>query len=171
MPAFSTRNSILPPLNSRTAFPTSKVTLPVFGLGMSPRGPRTFPRRPTRPITSGVAMARSKSSHPPWIFSTRSSAPMLSAPASRVSRSFSPFEDQDPKRLPGPVREHNGPPDHLLGVLGVHAQAHCHLHGFIELGRGGGLGRLDGLGQLQAAVLADGLRDRLGGLAVSLAAF
>ena len=42
-------------------------------------------------MRSGVATAVSNSSQPPWIFSTRSSAPTMSAPASRASRSFSPF--------------------------------------------------------------------------------
>src|SRR5574337_2214135 len=65
IPAFSVRYSIFPPLNSLTAFPTSKVTVPVFGLGINPRGPSTFPRRPTRPMTFGVAIARSNSSQPP----------------------------------------------------------------------------------------------------------
>src|SRR4051812_24063698 len=49
----STRNSILPPLMSVTALTTSGVTVPVFGLGIRPRGPRTRPRRPTLPIMSG----------------------------------------------------------------------------------------------------------------------
>jgi hypothetical protein len=57
----STRNSILPPLMSLTAFATSMVTVPVFGFGMSPRGPRMRPRRPTLPIMSGVATTASKS--------------------------------------------------------------------------------------------------------------
>jgi hypothetical protein len=39
----STRNSILPPLMSVTALATSMVTVPVFGFGMRPRGPRTLP--------------------------------------------------------------------------------------------------------------------------------
>ena len=39
---------------SVTALATSIVTVPVFGLGINPRGPRTFPSRPTFPIRSGV---------------------------------------------------------------------------------------------------------------------
>jgi hypothetical protein len=49
----STRNSILPPLISVTAFAVSGVTVPVFGFGMRPRGPSTLPRRPTLPMSSG----------------------------------------------------------------------------------------------------------------------
>src|SRR2546430_891757 len=91
LPALSTRNSTLPALTSRTARATSNVTVPIFGLGMSPRGPSTLPSRPTWPMRSGVAIVESKSMKPPWIFSTRSSAPTTSAPASRASRSFSPL--------------------------------------------------------------------------------
>src|SRR5439155_1249108 len=46
---------------------------------------------PTCPMRSGVAMVVSNSMKPPWTFSTRSSAPTTSAPASRASRSFSPL--------------------------------------------------------------------------------
>src|SRR6266849_704364 len=42
-------------------------------------------------MRSGVAIVESKSMKPPWTFSTRSSAPTTSAPASRASRSFSPL--------------------------------------------------------------------------------
>src|SRR5439155_315006 len=86
MPAFSTRNSTLPALISRTALPMSKVTVPTLGLGMRPRGPRIFPRRPTTPIMSGVAIAVSKSSHCcSWIFLASSSAPTWSAPAASAA--------------------------------------------------------------------------------------
>src|SRR5438132_2347332 len=42
-------------------------------------------------MRSGVAIVESKSMNPPCTFSTRSSAPTTSAPASRASRSFSPL--------------------------------------------------------------------------------
>ena len=73
MPVLSTRNSTLPALISLTALAMSMVTVPVFGFGISPRGPRTFPRRPTARIMSGVATTASKSIQPPLIFSTISS--------------------------------------------------------------------------------------------------
>src|SRR5215813_13787378 len=47
MPVLSTRNSTLPALISLTAFAISTVTVPVFGFGMRPRGPSTFPSLPT----------------------------------------------------------------------------------------------------------------------------
>src|SRR6266545_729125 len=43
----STRNSTLPALISCSALATSNVTVPVFGFGIRPRGPRTLPRFPT----------------------------------------------------------------------------------------------------------------------------
>src|ERR1700719_3316037 len=39
----SVRNSTLPALTSCTALATSKVTVPVFGLGIRPLGPKTLP--------------------------------------------------------------------------------------------------------------------------------
>src|SRR6202142_4418665 len=57
----SVRNSTLPAFTSCTALATSKVTVPVFGLGIRPLGPRTLPNRPTDFITSGVAINASKS--------------------------------------------------------------------------------------------------------------
>jgi len=75
IPAFSTRNSTLPPLTSPTALPTSKVTEPALGFGIRPRGPSTRPSLPTERIMSGVATTASKSIQPPTIFSTSSSPP------------------------------------------------------------------------------------------------
>src|SRR5680860_1494798 len=86
----STRNSILPPLMSLTALVTLAVTVPVFGFGMRPRGPRTLPSLPTLPIMSGVATTASKSSHPPLILSMSSSPPTTSAPAASASAALSP---------------------------------------------------------------------------------
>ena len=60
IPAFSTRNSTEPPFEALTAPVTSIVTVPTFGLGIRPRGPRTLPSRPTSGIMSGVAIQRSK---------------------------------------------------------------------------------------------------------------
>ena len=76
MAVLSTRYSTLPALISFTALPTSKVTVPVLGLGMRPRGPRTFPSFPTDLIMSGVATMASKSSQFSfWMRVTMSSPP------------------------------------------------------------------------------------------------
>ena len=61
IPVLSTRNSTLPALTSFTARVTSSVTVPVLGLGISPRGPRILPSFPTDFIMSGVATTASKS--------------------------------------------------------------------------------------------------------------
>src|SRR5579864_2280989 len=52
----SVRNSTFPALISLIALATSNVTVPVFGFGMRPFGPKIFPSLPTDFITSGVAM-------------------------------------------------------------------------------------------------------------------
>src|SRR3954452_3970475 len=87
----SVRYSTLPALDSSTALPTSIVTVPTFGLGILPCGPRMRPRRPTTGIMSGVAIATSKSVKPSSTRLARSSAPTRSAPASSASRALSPF--------------------------------------------------------------------------------
>ncbi len=88
----SVRYSTLPALDSSTALATSIVTVPTFGFGILPWGPRMRPRRPTTGIMSGVAMAMSKSVKPSsWMRAARSSAPTKSAPASSASRALSPL--------------------------------------------------------------------------------
>src|SRR5262249_28813538 len=65
-----------------------------LGIGHEPTWAPHFAQSPHLPpchMRSGVPMVESKSMKPPWIFSTRSSAPTTSAPASRASRSFSPL--------------------------------------------------------------------------------
>ncbi len=89
LPVLSTRNSIRPAFSSRTARPMSMVTVPAFGVGIRPRGPRIRPSFPTSLIVSGVATTASKSSQPSWIFCTYS-VPTKSAPACSASLAFSP---------------------------------------------------------------------------------
>ena len=163
----STRNSILPPLMSDTALATSGVTVPVFGLGIRPRGPRTRPRRPTLPIRSGVATTASKSSRPLLTSSISASSPTMSAPAARgLLGALTGGEDQDPGGLAGAVRQVDGAADHLVGLARVDAQAHGHLDGGVVLRGRGLLGQPDGL---RGGV--EGVRvDLLGGGAVGLAA-
>ena len=124
MPALSTRYSTLPAFSSCTALPTSKVTVPSFGLGIRPRGPSTLPRRPTTPIMSGVAIALSNSSQPSsWIFLTRSSAPTTSAPASCASLSLSPLAKTATRTdLAGAVRQHDRAAHVLIGVARIDAE-------------------------------------------------
>ena len=91
MDCLSTLNSTWPDLIVLISGASSKVTVPTFGLGIKPRGPRIFPILPTTLIISGVATTLSKSSHPSWIFLERSSPPTKSAPASCASCIFSPL--------------------------------------------------------------------------------
>ena len=53
---------------------------------------RTLATLPTWAIISGVAMQVSKSSVPPWMAFTRSSAPTTLAPAAVASSALSPSE-------------------------------------------------------------------------------
>jgi hypothetical protein len=99
-PALSTRYSILPAFTSWTALAISKVTVPVLGLGIRPRGPRIRPSLPTLPIMSGVAMATSKPSQPScWTLATMSSAPTKSAPACSASLALSPLANTSTVRV------------------------------------------------------------------------
>src|SRR3981081_974093 len=157
MPAFSTRNSTEPPLAPFTALATSMVTVPIFGLGIMPRGPSTLPSRPTSGIRSGVAMQRSKSIEPPCTFSTRSSAPTTSAPAALASCACAPAagpgrprlvglgaarEHTDPHTAAGPVRQLHHATHHLIRVTRIDTEIHRDLDGLIELRLGAVLDHL-----------------------------
>ena len=63
-PCLSILNSTFPFFTSLTALPTSIVTVPAFGLGISPRGPNTLPSLPTSFIKSGVEIATSNPVQP-----------------------------------------------------------------------------------------------------------
>ncbi|MNE25308.1 hypothetical protein D3C80_1186330 [compost metagenome] len=89
LPNLSTLKSILPAFTSSTALPTSIVTVPVFGFGIKPRGPRIRPNAPTLPITEGIVIITSMSVQPPLILSMNSSNPTNSAPAAFASASLS----------------------------------------------------------------------------------
>src|SRR5215204_6893152 len=82
------------------ARPTSCVTVPLLGLGISPRGPSTGPSWPTALIWSGVATATSKSIKPSFLMRlARSSEPTTSAPASSASLAFSPSAKTATRRV------------------------------------------------------------------------
>src|SRR3989338_5576834 len=85
-------NSILPALTSLIALATSALTVPAFGVGIRPRGPKIFPNLLKSRIISGVAITTSKSINPLPTFSIRSSAPIRSAPASLAFCSCSPLQ-------------------------------------------------------------------------------
>src|SRR6188508_3230068 len=90
IPALSTRYVTWPALAFFTAVATSGVTVPTFGFGMSPRGPRIWPSWPTTRIASGLAITRSKLMLPAFTCAARSSMPTMSAPAAFASSTFLP---------------------------------------------------------------------------------
>ena len=53
--------------------------------------PKILPNLPNLGIISGVAITKSKSSHPPWILLIYSSSPAKSAPAANALSIFSPL--------------------------------------------------------------------------------
>src|ERR1035441_187513 len=98
----SVRNSTLPAFTSCTARATSMVTVPVFGFGISPLGPRILPRRPTDFIMSGFA----------------------NLVAARDHQNFF--------RLAQSVRQHDRAPHHLVGMLRIDAQPQRHFDRLVE---------------------------------------
>src|SRR2546426_1088895 len=91
LPALSILNSTRPAFTSFTALAVSSVTVPVFGLGIRPRGPSTLPSLRTSPMASGVATATSKSDQPSWHFLIMSSKPTYSAPAAFAASAPGPL--------------------------------------------------------------------------------
>src|SRR5580765_7772778 len=91
MPALSVRYCTWPAFAFLTAPATSGDTVPTFGFGIRPRGPRIWPSCPTTRIASGLAITTSKSNWPALTFSARSSRPTMSAPAARAASWFLPL--------------------------------------------------------------------------------
>ena len=84
---------------------------------------------------SGVATTASKSSQPSPTFFASSSPPTKSAPASSASlHLLAGGEHQHAHRLAGAVRQHHGAAHHLVGVLGIDAEAHRDVDRLVELG-------------------------------------
>src|ERR1700739_1306207 len=162
----SIRKLILPPLMSDTALATSGVTVPVLGFGIRPRGPRTRAMRPTLAIWSGVAIAASNSSQPPWIFSIRSSLPTTSAPADLASSAFSPTANTATRAvLPVPCGRLTVARTIWFCFRRAAPEPDRHLDGRVLLGRRRLLGEL---GRLERGVQAVAIH-LLGGGAVCLA--
>ena len=82
-------NSTRPALTSAMVRGMSSETVPDFGLGMRPRGPRTRATLRTSFIAGVVETATSKSIQPPRTLSMRSLRPAASAPAARAAWGFS----------------------------------------------------------------------------------
>ena len=122
-------------LSSLTALPTSKVTVPTLGFGMSPRGPRSLPMRPTRPIMSGVAIALSKSSQffRADLLHQVLTADVVGARLARLAFLFALGEDQHANRLASAVRQHDGAAHVLIGLARIDPEPHGHLDRLVEL--------------------------------------
>ena len=128
-------------LGRLTAAATFIVTVPSLGLGIMPLGPSILPRRPTRPIMSGVAMQRSKSIVPPWTISSRSSAPTTSAPAAVASSALAPRANTPTRTvLPVPLGSVTTPRTIWSAWRGSTPRLTRDLDRLVELGGGVGLG-------------------------------
>src|SRR5215217_8056806 len=133
MPYRSTRYSILPRLISSMARPTSCVTVPLLGLGISPRGPSTGPSWPTALIWSGVASHVEV--HEVLILDARREVvrtddvgPSLLGLPGLLALG----EDRNPTCLACAVRQHQRAPHHLVGAPRVHVQVDVGLDTFVE---------------------------------------
>ena len=89
VPSLSALNLDWPCLISLTAFSMFSVTVPDFGFGMSPLGPKIFASLLTSFIIDGVVIATSKSIGSLEYFSIKSSEPTKSAPADFASATLS----------------------------------------------------------------------------------
>ena len=119
-PALSTRNSTRPAFISFTACSTLKVTVPTFGLGIRPRGPRIRPMRPTTPIISGVG-DHFVEVQPALVFDAvrEIRSPTKSAPAALASVALSPLA-KTATRTAFPQAHGDKPPRH--GPSGPHGE-------------------------------------------------
>ena len=136
-PAFSTRNSTRPALSSRTALATSVVTVPTFGFGI----------RPLR--TEHAAEAADQAHHvgrgdhrvelgPVLLLDLLDQvlgADGVGAGGLGLVGLVALGEDDDALALAGAVRQHDRAADHLVGVLGVDAQADGDVDALVELRR------------------------------------
>ena len=83
---------------------------------------------------SGVATSASKSRKPPWIFSTRSSAPdVVRARLLRFLDLVAAGDDGDALRLARAVRQDDRAAHHLVRVLRVDPEQHRDVDGLVEL--------------------------------------
>ena len=86
---------------------------------------------------SGVAMAMSKLKLPFSISAARSSAPTMSAPASRACLGgLAGGEHGDADVLAGTAGQGDGAAHHLVGLARVDAEAHRDVDGLVELRAG-----------------------------------
>ncbi len=122
--------------------------MPVFGLGIRPRGPSTLPKRPTTRIMSGrgddgVEVEPAALD----LLGQLLAADEVGARLFGFADLLAAGEDQHAERLAQAVRQHDGAAHHLVGVLGIDAEAQGDLDGLVELGEGVRLGQPHRLAQ------------------------
>ena len=116
----SVRYSTLPAFDSPIALATSSVTVPTFGLGILPWGPRTRPSLPTCGISAGVAIATSKSVQPLLdLLGEVGGADEVGARLLGVAGLVALGEDGDGDVLAEPGGQGEGSAQLLLGVADV----------------------------------------------------
>jgi hypothetical protein len=110
--------------------------VPVFGFGISPRGPSTLPSLPTARIMSGrrddgVEVHEAALDLVDHLFA----ADVIGAGLGRLALLVAAGDGEHLLALAQPVREHDGAADHLVGVLRIDAKAQRQLDGLVELRR------------------------------------
>jgi hypothetical protein len=113
-------NSTRPALNSLTALAVSWVTVPVFGLGMRPRGPSTLPSLRTSTMASGRGDRHIKVTPPFLALLDKVIEPdVLGTGGLRgIGRLARLREDHHANDLAAAVRQSHRAPNHLVGLRG-----------------------------------------------------
>ena len=131
---------------SVTALVTSGVTVPVFGFGIRPRGPRMRAIRPTLAIWSGRG-DRGVEVEPATLDAGDQvvGADRVGAGGLGLGGLVAGGEHDHAGGLAGAVRQVDRAADHLVGLARVDAEPHGDLDGGVHLAWRGLLGQLGGL--------------------------
>ena len=115
-----------------------------FGIGHQPSGPEHLSELPDRAHEIGGGDGLIKL-HPPALdLLDKFIAPyIVGASRPRFLLFFPLREHQDTDRFTGPVGEHRGPAHHLIRPLGIDAEPKGQIHGFVKLGEGNLLHKLN----------------------------
>ena len=108
--------------------------MPVFGLGIRPRGPSTFPSRPAE--LHHVRRGDHRFVIRPAFLNFLDhvvAADEIRAGFLRLANFFAAGDHQHALRFAEPVRQHHRAAHHLVRVLGIDAQIQHQLHGLVEL--------------------------------------
>ena len=120
--------------------------MPVFGLGMSPRGPSTRPRRAHERHQVGSGDGDVEIEHPPLDrLEQVLGADDVGTGISGLGRLLTCGEHRHPHVAAGAGRQADRAPHDLVGLAGVDPEAERHLDGLVEMGLGQVLGDVDRL--------------------------